>query len=161
MKLPTQTHPLNNSRLHQLCIQLAVSAVLLLVCGCASQPQHDSLFLALGGNDGIARISRNFIREIGGDPETRRYFKDTNLKRFHAKFSQHLCQLSGGPCDYSGEESGNDMPMVHSNMNISEKDFNRTVDLLINAMNSEKIPHPTQNRLLKVLAPMYGDIVYQ
>lgn len=124
--------------------------------GCASY-QQGNLYQDLGGEAGVARISRNFIRQIGSDATIRAYFKDTDLKRFHEKLSEHICQLSGGGCDYTGD----DMPSVHANMHITETDFNRTVDLLINAMDQENIPHTTQNRLLKILAPMYTDIVYR
>lgn len=136
----------------------AVSAValLLLMAGCVSPPTDDSLYQALGKQQGIARISRNFIQEIGADSRIRPYFKNADLKRFHAKLTEHICQLSGGGCDYTGDS----MQQVHGGMNVTEMDFNRTVDLLINAMNKENIPHPVQNRLLKVLAPLYKDIVY-
>ncbi len=123
--------------------------------GCVS-PSTD-LFDELGGKPGIARISARFIDNIGRDPIIREYFVHTNLDRFYDMFSAHLCHVIGGPCSYEGD----DMLHTHIGMQISERDFNQTVDLLIAAMDAEKIPHSVQNRVLKHLAPLRGDIIYQ
>lgn len=132
-----------------------VAALLLfgLLSGCATPPLYDEL----GGNAGLERISGRFIAEIGNDPEIRPYFDNTNLDRFHAMFAKHLCSEVGGPCVYDGD----DMVNVHIGMEISEAHFNRVVDLLINAMNQEGVPHRVQNRLLAKLAPMRGEIIYR
>ncbi len=45
-------------------------------------------------------------------------------------------------------------------MNINEKDFNHMVDLLINAMDTEGIPHRIQNQLIARLAPLRKEIIY-
>ena len=52
------------------------------------------------------------------------------------------------------------MEQVHGGMNITEADFNRTVDLLINSMNKADIPHPLQNKVLRVLAPTRDEMLY-
>ena len=65
--------------------------------------------------------------------------------------------VSGGGCQYTGDT----MEQVHGGMNISEKDFNLTVDLLINAMDKANVPHPLQNRLLNKLAPMRSQMLYR
>jgi hemoglobin len=44
-------------------------------------------------------------------------------------------------------------------MNITEKDFNHVVDLLVNAMNEQNISHPIQNKILSKMAPLRGDII--
>ena len=43
-------------------------------------------------------------------------------------------------------------------MDISEAQFNATVEDLIKAMNDAGTPTTAQNRLLALLAPMHGDI---
>lgn len=117
----------------------------------------NSLFKALGGREGVNNIAGRFIYEIGEDAVIREYFAETDLDRFYEKFSEQLCQISGGGCSYSGDT----MIESHTNMDVNEADFNRTVDLLINAMEYHHIPHPVQNRLLKQLAPMRADIIYR
>jgi hemoglobin len=49
---------------------------------------------------------------------------------------------------------------IHTGMNINESDFNHLVDLLINAMEAEGIPHRIQNQLLARLAPLRENIIY-
>lgn len=135
-----------------------MKALLILVCitllsACSSRPLYDEL----GGTDGLQRVAGHFIANVGADPEIRPYFEHTNLERFHTMFWTHLCEVAGGPCTYEGD----DMVNTHMGMKISEAHFNRVVDLLIAAMDAEQVPHPVQNRLLKRLAPLRGDIIYR
>ena len=51
------------------------------------------------------------------------------------------------------------MIVMHTGMNISEKDFNRVVELLINAMDEQQIPQRLQNTLLERLAPMRSEVI--
>ena len=44
-------------------------------------------------------------------------------------------------------------------MNIPEKDFNRVVELLINAMDEQQIPQTVQNKILSRLAPLRPEII--
>lgn len=135
------------------------SLLVLLAClpACQTQPTNDALYHELGGMEGITRITDNFIYEIGFDKNIVRHFEETDLDRFREKFIEQVCELSGGPCRYSGDS----MVDVHTNMNITEAEFNQTVDLLIAAMNRSGIAHPTQNKLLALLAPTRPDIIYQ
>ncbi|WP_020410072.1 group I truncated hemoglobin [Hahella ganghwensis] len=129
----------------------------IMLTACAHQPATPSLYDSLGQKTGIENIVSRLIYEIGDDPTIRPYFEDSDLDRFHEKLSEQICEVSGGPCTYSGDS----MVDVHTRMNVNEADFNRLVDLLIAAMDHQKIPHPTQNRLLSILAPMRGDIIYR
>jgi len=125
----------------------------LLAAGCASQ---QSLYDELGGKEGLDRISAHFIAGIPERPEVREHFEHTNLDRFYRLFSEHLCHVAGGPCEYTGD----DMIETHEGMRITEAEFNEVVDLLISAMNREGIPQPVQNRLLHRLAPLRSEIIY-
>ena len=124
--------------------------------GCQSMLQHDSLYDQLGGQPAIEKIVDNFIEEISFDPQIVTHFKDTNIDRLRTKLIEKLCNVSGGPCEYTGDS----MEQVHHKMNITEAEFNRTVDLLINAMNKAGVNLRTQNRLLARLAPLREDIIY-
>lgn len=129
--------------------------VAMLLSGCASQPE--SLYSELGGKDKVSEIVNNFVTEIEYDPVILAYFEGSDIDRFIAKFEEQICMVSGGGCEYTGDT----MEQVHGGMDINEKDFNRTVDLLINAMNKANVPHPLQNRLLSKLAPMRGQMLYR
>lgn len=116
----------------------------------------ESTFEQLGGIPKVEEIVDNFITEIERDPVMFEFFKDSNIDRFREKLIEHMCLLTGGPCEYSGDT----MVDVHGGMNISESNFNLSVDLLVNAMNKAGIPHPIQNKVLAVLAPTRKDIIY-
>lgn len=136
---------------------LITFATLFALAGCQSTPGSATLYDELGGMPVIEKITDNFIDEISFDPQIVAHFKDTKIERFREKLIEQLCNVSGGPCEYSGDK----MTDVHTKMNITEAEFNRTVDLLINAMTRAGVAHPTQNKLLARLAPMRSDIIYR
>lgn len=136
--------------------QIYCFALLTALAACQTTAPDNALFNELGGMEGITRITDNFIYEIGFDRDIVRHFEKTDLDRFREKFIEQLCEVSGGPCQYTGDT----MLQVHTKMNITEAEFNQTVDLLISAMNNSGIPQATQNRLLARLAPTRPDIIY-
>lgn len=116
-----------------------------------------SLYDEIGGQPTIEAITDNFINEISFNKTIYRYFEKTNITRFREKFIEHLCVNTGGPCTYTGDT----MLRVHQGQNINENDFNLTVDLLVNAMKKVGLTYPQQNQVLKVLAPMRGEMLYK
>ena len=127
---------------------------ILLVSGCAIN--QTSVYQQLGGEPKVNEIVENFVIEIEKDAVILAYFEGANIDRFVDKLSEQICQRTGGPCDYSGDT----MQQVHAGMNISETDFNRTVDLLINAMNKAGVSHRLQNKVLAALAPTRDEMLY-
>lgn len=134
---------------------LLICTLTLLLSSCATQAP--SLYEQIGGQAAVEQITDNFIAEIEFNATIFPYFKDSDIDRFRSKFIEHLCVNTGGPCQYSGDS----MLDVHKGMHISERDFNLTVDLLINAMSKAHISHRLQNRILARLAPMRKDMLYK
>ena len=134
----------------------ALLATAMMLNGCQLLNSSSTLYDDLGGMPVIEKITDNFINEISYDQQIAQHFKDTKIERFREKLIEQLCNVSDGPCQYSGDS----MLDVHQKMNITEPEFNRTVDLLVNAMNQAGVPHRVQNRLLARLAPMRPDIIY-
>lgn len=130
----------------------AILATILFACVSTSA----SVYSQLGGSSGVNQIVENFVTEIENDPVILSYFEGADIDRFVEKLSEQICQRTGGPCSYTGDS----MAQVHAGMQISESDFNRTVDLLINAMNKADIPHPLQNKVLAALAPTRNEMLY-
>lgn len=127
----------------------------LLVSGCATTSQK-TLYEQLGGEAGINNIVENLVQEIGQDQQVFHYFAEARVSRFKENLIEHFCAISDGPCNYTGDN----MVDIHTGMNINEKDFNHLVDLLINAMDTEGIPHRIQNQLIARLAPLRKEIIY-
>jgi hemoglobin len=115
-----------------------------------------STYQQLGGQPKIAEIVDNFINEIEFDPVLYEFFKDSNIERFREKVSEHICMLTGGPCEYTGDE----MEQVHTGMDISESEFNHTVDLFIIAMTKANVPHTVQNKVLAAIIHTRDEMIY-
>ncbi len=140
-------------------LQTTITAVALLVLSaCQSLPGGDhSLFDDLGGQAGIDNIVNNFVVDMQHNHAISPHFEDSNMTRFRDKFSEHLCHISGGPCNYSGDT----MLQIHQGMNINEAQFNQVVELMIEAMDEANVAIGPRNRLLALLAPARSDIIYQ
>ncbi|MGB3725442.1 MAG: group 1 truncated hemoglobin [Glaciecola sp.] len=132
----------------------SIMLMLLALTACSSRTPI-TLYDELGGQGKLEEISNRFIQQIGQNDALIGYFKNTNIDRFHQKFVEHLCKVSNGPCQYSGDS----MHHVHTGMHISQAHFNTTVELLIIAMNEAHVAHTTQNKVLARLAPLRGAII--
>jgi hemoglobin len=98
----------------------------------------------------------SFITEIEFHPVMYAFFKDSNIDRFSEKISEHICMLTGGPFEYTGEN----MKQVHADMNISESEFDYGVDLIIVTMTKANIHHTIQNKILAVIIPTRDVMIY-
>ena len=77
------------------------------------------------------------------------------LASFKMKLVDQICEVSGGPCKYTGK----DMKTAHQGMGISTGDFNALVEDLVGALDKFKVGAAEKNQLLGVLGPMQGQIV--
>jgi len=130
----------------------------LLLTACQSfNKKDDSLYHALGGKKGISRFVDVFIYEIGETEQVLHYFHDTNIQRFREKQIEHICILSGGPCEYTGDE----MIPVHEGMKITESDFNAVANAMIRALEKVNISLSARNQLLAIVASMRHEVLYK
>lgn len=130
--------------------------IFFILVGTSCTSTQSSIYQQMGGKEKVVEVVENFINEIEYNPRIFEFFKDSDVSRFHEKLIEHICFLTGGPCQYTGDE----MRQVHAGMNINEADFNLGVDLFINAMEKADIPHPVQNKILTVLIPERKNIIY-
>jgi len=136
-------------------VALVVLASLVLT-GCQSfqREPDNSLYLQLGERAGIADVVEDLLYLIVDDTRISHQFKGINVAQFHRNLTDQLCELSGGPCQYSGRE----MRESHAAMGITNTQFNALAENLILAMEENDVPTAAQNRLIKKLLPMYPDI---
>lgn len=133
---------------------LSLCLIFTIMTSCASK--QVSLYEEIGGKTAIAQIVDNFIHEIEFNETMFGYFSESDIERFREKFNEHLCFLAAGPCAYTGDT----MEQVHTGMNITERDFNLSVDLFIDAMSKAGVPHQVQNKLLAKMVPTRKEIIY-
>ena len=125
--------------------------------GCQQTPAADQLYQQLGQQAGISQIVDGLLHEIEHDRQIVHHFRDTDIERFRKLLIEQLCELSGGPCKYTGAS----MQESHTGFQITQADFDNLVRHLMKVMTAQKIAISAQNQLLRLLAPMYGDVVYR
>lgn len=114
-----------------------------------------SLYDRLGGAAGVAAITDTLIDRVAADPKLGRSFKDSKLDRIKRLLAEELCDLSGGPCRYSGDS----MKEVHAGHHISEAEFYGMVADLREILKDRHVSQGAANELLRLLAPMKRDVV--
>ncbi|MTI99345.1 MAG: group 1 truncated hemoglobin [Marinobacter adhaerens] len=146
---------MTNLNLKRLIAPLLLGMAMVLV-GCQSMSgQADaSLYQQLGEREGIADVVEDLLYLIVEDDRINQQFKGMDVAQFHHNLTDQLCELSGGPCSYTGRE----MRELHSDMAITDTQFNALAENLILAMEENDIPTGAQNRLIKRLLPLYPDI---
>ncbi len=119
-----------------------------------------SLYTSLGGKQAITAVVDEFVSRVAGDARINGFFKTTasdpkKLAAFKAKLVDQICEASGGPCKYTGQ----DMKTAHAGMGVSAKDFSALVEDLVGALDKFKVKEDDKKTLLGVLGPMQKDIV--
>jgi hemoglobin len=132
----------------------AVLITLLLLAGAATASQAP-LYDRLGGASGIAAIAATLIDRVSADPLLGRSFKDSKLERIKKLLAEQICDLSGGPCRYSGDS----MKEVHAGHHISEAEFFGMVADLRAVLKERHVSQGAANELLRLLAPIKRDVV--
>jgi hemoglobin len=121
----------------------------------AQMAPNDSLYKAFGEKAGIAALIDDFVARLVADPRTKPAFEHADLDNLRSKLVDQLCELSGGPCKYTGK----DMKTAHAGMDVQKSDFNALVEVLQQSMDMKHIPFTSQNKMLALLAPMNRDII--
>ncbi len=121
----------------------------------AAMAASDSLYVRLGQEPGVTAIATALIDRVAANPITGPNFKDSKLDRIKELLAEQICDLSGGPCRYSGDP----MKEVHAGHHISEAMFYVMVDTLRDVMKERHIDMRSRNELLRLLAPMKRDVV--
>lgn len=120
-----------------------------------AQTSTGSLYEELGGDVGISRIVDEALLLVLQDLRIKEAFKDTNMKRLAGLLKEQFCEISGGPCRYSGD----DMKLTHQGQDVSSAQFNALAEDVQLAMEKLNISPSVQNKLIARLAPIKRDIV--
>ncbi|WP_050478010.1 group I truncated hemoglobin [Herbaspirillum rhizosphaerae] len=133
----------------------AAMVVLMTALPAQAQKADDSLYRDLGGLEVLTRVVDDTLALALADARIKDTFKDTDMKRLAKLITEQFCELSGGPCKYSGDP----MKEVHQGLALNNMQFNALVEDLQAAMDKANIPSRTQNKLLALLAPMQRTVV--
>lgn len=133
---------------------LLLAALMLTAC---QQSPETTLYQRLGGEAGVEKIVDGVLYGIEHDQSIVHHFADTDVPRFRRLLIEQFCELSGGPCKYTGVS----MQESHTGFQITQAHFDALVNHLITAMQQQDVPVEAQNEFLAMLAPMYKDVVYR
>ena len=119
-----------------------------------------SLYDRLGGTTAIASVVDGFVANVAADTRINKFFtrvaSDTAaMRQFKQKLVDQVCQGSGGPCTYTGQ----DMKTAHQGMGLTNADFDALVEDLVKALDSAGVQQKEKDELLAILGPMRTDIV--
>lgn len=130
-------------------------SALLFACSLTLAQADASLFQRLGGERVLKPVVHRLIVRAHREKDTKRSFKDTDLKRIEDKLYEQICQLAQGPCTYTGDE----MKLVHGGLQISEREFYTLVQQLREELDRARVGSAEKNELLALLAPFKKDVV--
>ena len=118
-------------------------------------PLSDAVFQQFGGKSGIDKVVADFLPLLLADNRIKETFKDADMERLGNLLAEQFCQLTGGPCAYSGKAMGE----VHKDMKLNNAQFNALAEDLQLAMEKNGITSSAQNKLIAKLAPMQRSVV--
>jgi hemoglobin len=132
----------------------------LAACASMETAKEPTLYQRLGGRDGISLVVDDFVANVVADNRINARFKTlppAQVFKFKTNLSDQICDATGGPCSYLGK----DMKTSHKGMNITEAEWNATVEALAKALDKNKAGAKEKQELLGALGPMKKDIVGQ
>ena len=119
-----------------------------------------SLCKRLGGRDGIALVVDDFVANMVADPRVNNRFQGMPppaVFKLRSNLADQICDATGGPCSYLGR----DMKATHRGMQITDGEWDATVENLVRALDKHKVGAKEKSELLGLLGPMKGEIVGQ
>lgn len=147
-------------------IVLLAGLVCIAACAALSQGKEQAgagmkeqpLYRRLGGYDGIAAVSDDFIQRLATDEQFAKFFAGhagNSLRRLRQLIVDQLCEATGGPCYYTGR----DMKTAHAGLGITEAQWQASVRHLTASMTKFNVPKKEQDELLAIATTLKKDIV--
>ena len=137
---------------------VAATFLALAVAAPAVAQTPPTLYKRLGGYDAIAAVSDEFLQRLSVNPQFARFFaghSTDSIKKLRQHVVEFLCFGTGGPCVYMGR----DMKTTHAGLNITEKDWDVSVQDLIATLDKFKVPAKEKEEVLAAVGALKKDIV--
>ena len=128
---------------------------MLAMLGSIARANDATLFDSMGGEPVLRAAVSRFADLVVADNRINFTFAEADMSKFKSLLFDQLCNLSGGPCRYTGR----DMRTSHAKLNINTAEFNALAEDLYIALGKEGVPYRLQNKLMALLAPMQRQIV--
>ena len=146
----------SRERTRRYCSTYLIATVMVAgLTGAAVSAAGATLFDTMGGATVLRTAVDRFADVVEADDRINFTFAETDIPKFKELLYEQLCQLSGGPCRYTGR----DMHEAHAKLNITTAQFNALAEDLYKGLKWAAVPYRLQNRLMAKLAPMQRQIV--
>ncbi len=125
-----------------------------------SENDEKSLYQRLGGYDVVAAIIDNSGARAVNDPAFSKFFTEDDeelQKRGRQRAVNLLCELTGGPCFYTGR----DMRTIHEGLGITNEHWHLNLGYLGETLDELNIDGDEKSDVIAVFAGLKGDIVEQ
>jgi truncated hemoglobin YjbI len=132
----------------------AASLAAFLACATSAHAE-DTLFQQIGGEAKLRATIDTMVEVMLVDERINFTFANTDLAKFKGLLYDQICELTGGPCKYTGR----DMKSSHEKINSTNGMFNALAEDLYIAFEKHGVPYHAQNKVMALLAPMQRDIV--
>jgi hemoglobin len=119
------------------------------------------LYERLGGLKGITVVVDDFInrlvenKQLNENPAINAGRKISPAPYLKFQVSQLICELSGGPCKYTGKA----MKESHAHLNISEQEWDVMAKEFQDSLNKFEVPAAEQKELFDMVGKTKADIV--
>lgn len=141
-------------RASRLVSALLATAVLLATSAFADAPAKP-LYDRLGGKEALNAVVGELWKIVAADTRINGHFAKTKPEIFAGQLVDFLCQASGGPCQYKGQ----DMQAAHTGMKLSEADFNALAEDTVIVLDKFKVPAQEKGEVMGMLGSLKGAVV--
>jgi hemoglobin len=135
----------------------ALIGVLLLSAASPASHAQETLYNQIGGEPAMKAVVEEMMLIMESDPRINFTFAETDIPKFKQLLFEQLCNLTGGPCKYTGRS----MEESHRKLKVNNAMFNALAEDLYLAFDRVGVPYRLQNKVVAMLAPMQRDIVKQ
>ncbi len=141
-----------------LCLALSIGTI---AVAQSSEGHHESLYERLGGLETIALVVTEFMNEFAHDelvmanPETRARKTPDALPYITYQVTTLVCQVTGGPCVYTGLEPG----PAHEGLNVTEAEWQRMGEIFVGTLERHNVPQAEIDELVAIVGTTKDDIV--
>lgn len=137
------------------CVSLFSALIFLTLSTQAMAGEKTTLYEKLGGEPVVGKIVYRMLEYAHSDPRIAEKFENTHLERNAVLITEYVCELTDGPCEYTGQE----MHKVHYGLDLTSADFNAVSESLQRAMRDYDIPFSVQGKLMARMAPKHHDVI--
>jgi hemoglobin len=126
-----------------------------LLCASTGASAEETLFAQIGGEAKLHATVDKLVEVMLDDDRINFTFAETDLVKFKGLLYDQICELTGGPCKYTGR----DMATAHQKLNATNAQFNALAEDLYIAFDKVGVPYRVQNKVMALLAPMQPQVV--